>query len=80
MRAIRNLVDLSEVTQLIPAVQRELSSANNTYPVQAFANALYAKLSNTNAFSSLDLAGYLIQHSRMLGVELTIPAYKPQKP
>ena len=41
------------------------------YDLQTFATVLYGKLNNTNGFTSLDLAGWLLDHGRSLDLGLS---------
>ena len=62
---------LEQSKSLLTEHLHELTPAlGETYLLRELANFLYFQMSNTNDFSSLDLAGWLIDNSRKVGVSV----------
>jgi hypothetical protein len=75
-------VVVSEIRGLIDTTKSQLKPTfGSSYNLQSFANAIYGKLSTSNGFSSLDVAGMLLDNGRIMGVGFehgpTLPLMTP---
>lgn len=62
----------SEIEAKIETVKLEVMPIMpKVYDLQTFATVLYGELNNTNGFTSLDLAGWLLDHGRSLDLGLS---------